>query len=492
MSMKKKLLFWALSFLSFHSIAGDRMLAFHLDFNTLQFKREAIVEILEKISAAGYNAVLWEIEDKVRWETCPEVSSPGAFSKEEFRKILAKAKELGLEPIPLMQTFGHAEYVLSREMYKPLRERPDRKNCYCPSNPRCRTFLKQLLHEYLDLFGSDVRRFHLGGDEAYGYGSCEKCKGRDAVGLYVEHLEAVAAELRERRIRPAVWHDMLKHFDKTCRSFARLPGDFTICYWEYFTDYESRSEEILASLRREASAGREIVVCPSIQCYCDDPFLVRYGMHRANVADMADVCRENRFAGLCVTSWSVHSGLKKLQFPLIDFAAMEFRSPNREVNWRTAFRSHFGDLPLSALDDLTEWTPDIRLIDGRYSDYKDSALPRADKIEETVKDEQSRKTHADKICNVLKSVERGLGEIRNAKSILTPMARLAVEAGELKLSYHRAQLDRLFRKPVDDLPIKRMREFYECEQPPATAWHSVRRVCIPIVEELSRRESPEM
>ena len=110
-------------------------LVFHLDFNTIQMTRPAVEKILEHVASVGYDAILWEIEDKVRWESCPEAVSPDAFSKDEFRGILARAKALGLEPIPLMQTFGHAEYVLGCEAYRNLREDPARKNCFCPVNP---------------------------------------------------------------------------------------------------------------------------------------------------------------------------------------------------------------------------------------------------------------------------------------------------------------------------------------------------------------------
>ena len=48
-----------------------------------------------------------------------------AFSKEAFRELLVECHDLGLEPIPLLQTIGHAEYVLKHEKYRHLRELPD-------------------------------------------------------------------------------------------------------------------------------------------------------------------------------------------------------------------------------------------------------------------------------------------------------------------------------------------------------------------------------
>ena len=55
----------------------------------------------------------------------------------------------GLKAIPLMQTFGHAEYVLKNDAYRGLREVPYRHDCYCVLKPETKDFLKRLLAEYL-------------------------------------------------------------------------------------------------------------------------------------------------------------------------------------------------------------------------------------------------------------------------------------------------------------------------------------------------------
>ena len=85
---------------------------FHLDFNFLMLTKEEIRRQLASVAAMGYNAILWELEDKVRFETIAPCIHPDALSKEEFAEILAYSRNLGLEPIPLLQTLGHGEYVL--------------------------------------------------------------------------------------------------------------------------------------------------------------------------------------------------------------------------------------------------------------------------------------------------------------------------------------------------------------------------------------------
>ncbi len=99
------------------------LVIFHMNMNYASLREDYIRVWLKKLAEMGYNAILWELEDKVQWETCPECVWPEALSKETFRSILANSRELGLEPIPLLQTAGHAQYVLVQEKYFSDRER---------------------------------------------------------------------------------------------------------------------------------------------------------------------------------------------------------------------------------------------------------------------------------------------------------------------------------------------------------------------------------
>ena len=58
------------------------MLTIHIDFNCEALSRETISTLLRFAASCGYDSVLWEVEDMVQWETCPECVSKDAFSKE--------------------------------------------------------------------------------------------------------------------------------------------------------------------------------------------------------------------------------------------------------------------------------------------------------------------------------------------------------------------------------------------------------------------------
>lgn len=64
----RKILFAVCAILSLFTFAenkNERLLVFHMDFNIIQMRRDLVMEFLHTASKAGYNAILWEIENKV-------------------------------------------------------------------------------------------------------------------------------------------------------------------------------------------------------------------------------------------------------------------------------------------------------------------------------------------------------------------------------------------------------------------------------------------
>lgn len=452
-----------------------KTLVFHLDLNTVHLNRETIERTLEHVAKSGYTAILWEVEDAVRWESCPEAAAADAYSKKEFCEILAKSERLGLEPIPLLQTLGHAEYVLGNDKYRHLRENHDRKNAYCPSKPASRRLIKGLLREYLELFGSRVRRFHLGGDEVWGFGLCESCKRRKPIELYVEHLCEIAEALRERGIRPGVWHDMIMHFDPTGKSYARLPRDFSVWYWNYaHPDGNGWGKGVEGGLRAEIVAGREVFYCGSVQCSIGDPFFVRYGLHRENLRGSIEDAQKEGFAGYCVTSWSRHQSSKVLQYPLVDFAAKRYLNPGTvaDDDWREIIERYFGCVPVSALDEMTAYEHTMIDADGRYvNDYKDGAIAPRGSIRTKF---AGRETEARRLASLAQCLAAGTKEgadvlRRIPEKQRGPLAETALEAADLKMTWLRAEAAGLTREPMGNVPLERTRIFYSREQTPESA-----------------------
>lgn len=171
----------------------------HLDFRADPIKRDAVEDCLREAADKGYDAVLWEVADKIRWETYPGSVHPDAITKDEFREILNEARRLHLEPIPLLQAFGRPVGV-------------QKSGGQGPS-------LRDLLKEYLELFGENVRHFHLGGDGFKAFCASADGSKRSCMERAAKHLKRVAEPLFFYDIKPGVWAEMVQDdpdaFEKT-------------------------------------------------------------------------------------------------------------------------------------------------------------------------------------------------------------------------------------------------------------------------------------
>lgn len=340
---------------------SDVLNIFHMDFNFVCLKPEYQREWLNRVADMGFNAILWELEDKIRWETCPECVWPEAMSKNDFRELLEYSRELGLESIPLLQTIGHAEYVLSHAPYHNLRELPNRYDCYCTSNPEVRDFLVAWIEEYLELFG-DIRFFHLGGDEAYVFASCPKCaklaeeRGRNTI--YAEHVDALAKPILAKGARPGIWCDMVMRHP---HSVETIPKEFVIWDWNYW-DTDAAPEKVqvwgegmlskedvrdgtIASIPEITDdkgnlrgfyaspalkrMGYDVILCSASRS-AGDNFLFPSSTHAGNIVGAAQMVATESLLGNCVTSWAVRLNDFIPQIPAIGLAAQALKEPERK------------------------------------------------------------------------------------------------------------------------------------------------------------------
>ena len=216
-------------------MADAPLVIFHLDLKVAQFKRSYLNSLFQRLKRVGYTHVCFEIEDKVRLETCPDAAWPEAYSKEEFAAIIADAKAAGLASIPLVQTFGHLEYVLRHAMFAPLREEPLCHDQICPSNPDAPAFVKRLCAEVNELF-DNPRLMHVGADETRRLGVCPACAERvrkhGLSRLYVGHMRSVCEPLIQSGTRPILWADMILGHPE---ALGQMPHEVIFCDWDYWT-----------------------------------------------------------------------------------------------------------------------------------------------------------------------------------------------------------------------------------------------------------------
>ena len=74
------------------------MKIFHFDFNTAYFNRPYLEKFIRQLKDWGYDTILWELEDFVRWENLEHCGQSDSISKEEMADLLRFATPLKNPP----------------------------------------------------------------------------------------------------------------------------------------------------------------------------------------------------------------------------------------------------------------------------------------------------------------------------------------------------------------------------------------------------------
>ena len=210
--------------------------AVHLDLKGVPPTASRLVELPRIYAAAGYNAILVEWEDMFCWSIDERFQNETSYSADDIRKFVLSAKENGLEIISLVQCLGHMETPLSIDDYKHLRECSYRSDVLSPLASGARELVEDMIEDVLSHTG-DVRYFHLGGDEAWGFGSSPQSRAyieEHGKGmLYLNHIGPILDKLNSRGIRPILWHDMMCEWDDRALHDLGERADLMVwCYGE--------------------------------------------------------------------------------------------------------------------------------------------------------------------------------------------------------------------------------------------------------------------
>ena len=349
------------------------MRAFHLDMKLAQYRQDYLAGLFPRLRQAGYDTLVFEIENKVRLDCLGSAVWCEAYGKAEFAGILGMCREAGLQPIPLIQTSAHLEWLLTHAPFQHLREQPSIAYALCPLKPASRAFLQRYIDEVCEIFGNPDY-IHLGGDEATYMGTCPACEAKvkaSGKGDYLgEHMGWVAAHALSRGSRPIFWADMVLAHPECLRLF---PKEVVWVDWHYKMTPDGLESTYLwgekgwpiaapdasAAFRRNygdyafqaagqryrpwfyadylLDQGFDVLIAPAASCGGDHVFLPSCD-RAANVASAAlKVMSEPRLLGSLVTSWAGRMPPLETQWPLLHLpAAIRAQSPG--ADWQDALR----------------------------------------------------------------------------------------------------------------------------------------------------------
>jgi hypothetical protein len=141
----------------------------HLDHMNIYY------ESIDRLARYKINAVIFEVEDKLRFQRQPLVAAPQSISIDEMAALTKYARERHIEITPLVQGLGHATFILKHDHYAPLRELHHNRWAFCPLDEGTYDVLFDMYSDAIDATPGS-RYLHIGGDEIGNIGLCHRCK----------------------------------------------------------------------------------------------------------------------------------------------------------------------------------------------------------------------------------------------------------------------------------------------------------------------------
>nr|CAD7399224.1 unnamed protein product [Timema cristinae] len=227
------------------SLGSHRLV--HLDLKGAPPKIAYLEQLFPALREWGATGLLLEWEDTFPYTrellsvgSNGPSSSSGAYSGEEARQLLQLAGDSGLAVVPLVQTFGHLEFVLKHDEWRMLREVEAYPSSMCPSHPRALPLVMSLIKQIVE-FHPDIQYLHIGADEVWHMGLCPTCVRRTQSNkhgrcqLFLEHVLAVAQFVQDTypTLRVIMWDDMLRGIDTSILLEYNFGRYIELMVWHY-------------------------------------------------------------------------------------------------------------------------------------------------------------------------------------------------------------------------------------------------------------------
>ncbi|XP_068161990.1 hexosaminidase D [Antennarius striatus] len=235
----------------------------HLDLKGAPPRMEYLYKLMELFSQLGVDGLLVEYEDMFPYEgelKLLQATTQPPYSREEILSMQKFAKSKGIEVIPLVQTFGHMEFVLKHRPMWSLREVPYCVGTLNPHKEEGVRLVMEMLRQVVKLHPG-LNMLHIGADEVYILGEGEESKlwlaspGRTVEQLFLSHVTKVAKAIKEAwpHMTIIMWDDMMRGMNHDVLKGSGLVGLVQPMLWDYNPNLDV--EKTVSLLEKYCSAG---------------------------------------------------------------------------------------------------------------------------------------------------------------------------------------------------------------------------------------------
>jgi hypothetical protein len=306
--MRKRIIVFAVLLITVYSLNGQSVLkrqspfivkGFHLDMRIQVMKMDALKAFALKLSKSGINTLIMEWEGTYPFEKHPLIPNRYAYGRKEIISFIKYCSDLGIDVIPLQQSFGHVEYILRNDRYKDLREDQKDFSQVCPLQTEQDKALFTDL--YTELASTHTSKYiHIGGDETYLLGHDERCRLKAAKEgkskLYIDYIKMLCNIVIKLGKTPVLWADIALKYPEAIKL---LPKSTVFIDWNYGWDMNN-----FGNHQKLMESGYEIWGAPAIRSSPDNFFLTQWERHFKNIHDFIPAAAKLGYKGIIMTSWS--------------------------------------------------------------------------------------------------------------------------------------------------------------------------------------------
>lgn len=346
---------------------------------------ENFKRIIEFISEYKMNTYMPYIEDVIQFENFPNIGKDrGALSKTEIKELIKYAKDHFVEIVPIFQTLGHYENILSQKEFIQYADFTGAASLDV-TNPDTYKFLESMLKEIFELFPS--KYFHIGADESYDVGlgnSRNLLADSDLATIHSNHYNKVYQICKKYNKQVMMYGDIILNYPQI---LDKIPKDITIVDWHYFPRFDYPSTKIFSG------AGFNYVVSPSVwnfnSAFPENFFAI------PNIQTLIEDGINNNSIGMINSSWGDFGAETFREYNLYGYAwsaqcAWNIKTSDIQIFNKIFFKNFFGtnDERIETIyNDLSEPTNQLvwnnvwrhPLLDYRKPDWRQINIPQTSK-----------------------------------------------------------------------------------------------------------------
>ena len=283
----------------------------HLDLKGIPPTFRRLMEIIDLYSFLRIDFLLFEMEDMFPWESYPILRSKNAYSKIQMKQFYEYCKKKNIQIIPLVQSYGHLENILTKKEFAKFRERRNDPSDVCPLKGGARNIILAMIKDVLEIF-PDVTHFHLGGDEVMsffnylGFGRCPACpkcqkymEKHGKAQLYLIQLNPLVDYLNKQGIRPILWDDMMREW--TFKELKNLKKRADLMPWAYGRNPFNRS--LIKAFDNFEKAGISLWGAGAYRCG-GEGIIPDLAARAENIKNWSIKARTFHLHGLVATGWA--------------------------------------------------------------------------------------------------------------------------------------------------------------------------------------------